>query len=273
MSESTSVYVNYPEQGGQRIQTVAECVAASRITNTQRIRQTPRRGLNAEQGTINSLTTFALLIVTIVLSVKFNNLKSENKQLQTSLKNVTRARDQLQTSYNNLTRERDQLQTSYSNLTRERDQLQTSYRNLTRERDQLQKKLAETDAQAKLGWRYFNSSFYYLSTSMKTWNESSQDCINRGANLVIINSREEEEFISLQLGSSRAWTGLNDRENEGVWKWVDGTPLTTAFWAVGEPNNFLDEDCAEILGGLEKKGWNDSPCSTKYYWICEKSVF
>ncbi|XP_058240769.1 C-type lectin domain family 4 member M-like [Hemibagrus wyckioides] len=211
-----------------------------------------------------------MLIVATVMGVKFNNLTSVNKQLQTSYNNLTRERDQLQISYINLTRERDQLQISYFNLTSEKDHLQTSYIKLTRERDQLKNKLAEIDTQAKLGWRYFNSSFYYISTSRKNWSESRQVCLNRGADLVIINSTEKEEFISLQLGSSRAWIGLSDIEEEGVWKWVDGTPLTTAFWAVGEPNNALDEDCAEIMLVL---GWNDLPCSAKNYWICEKMCF
>ncbi|KAK3507547.1 hypothetical protein QTP70_028449 [Hemibagrus guttatus] len=222
MSESTSVYVNYPEHGGERIRTVAESVSASRINNTQRMRLTPSRGLSAKRRTFDSLITLLpLLIAAIVLGVRFNILKSENKQLQTILKN----------------------------LTRERDQLQTSYNNLTKERDQLQNKLAETDAHTKLGWRYFNSSFYYISTAMKTWNESRQDCRNRGADLVIINSKEEEEFISLQLGRSRAWIGLSDIEVEGVWKWVDGTPLTTE-----EKKNRSDMSQVDYVSYTEERG-------------------
>ncbi|KAI4899096.1 hypothetical protein NFI96_020371, partial [Prochilodus magdalenae] len=91
-----------------------------------------------------------------------------------------------------LTAERDRLQTSYTNLTVERDQLQTSYTNLTVERDQLQKKLLELEEVNKQGWRYFDSSIYYITTKKKSWSESRQDCRQREADLVVINSPEEQ---------------------------------------------------------------------------------
>ncbi|XP_070964786.1 CD209 antigen-like [Oncorhynchus clarkii lewisi] len=210
--------------------------------------------------------------------------------------NATEERDQLQTRYNNLTRERDQLQTRYNNLTKERDQLQTRYNNLTKEKGHIQATL--------FGWRYFDSSLYFLSTEKKTWEESRQDCkgrgadlviINsreeqrgtgerenrqdckgRGADLVIINSREEQTFVfNLHL---RVWIGLTDSVTEGIWKWVDGTPLTTGYWGSGQPDDgglfSWQEDCVEIYYGQDDsvQTWNDDKCGTNHNWICEKVV-
>ncbi|XP_042173057.1 C-type lectin domain family 12 member B-like, partial [Oncorhynchus tshawytscha] len=133
------------------------------------------------------------------LQTSNNNLTKERDQLQTSYNNLTKERDQLQTSYNNLTKERDQLQTSYNNLTKETDQLQTRYNNLTNERDQLQTvkvflkmRLTNLKKTCPEGWQKFESSWYFLSTETKTWKESREDCLERGADLVIINSREEQ---------------------------------------------------------------------------------
>nr|XP_029507126.1 C-type lectin domain family 12 member B-like isoform X2 [Oncorhynchus nerka] len=109
--------------------------------------------------------------------------------------NLTEERDQLQTRYNNLTEERDQLQTSYNNLTEERDQLQTSYNNLTEERDLLVWRAERSGC--PVGWRKFDCSCYFLSIVSKTWEESRQDCLNRGGDLVIIQSREEQVRCSV----------------------------------------------------------------------------
>ncbi|XP_029586301.1 CD209 antigen-like protein E isoform X1 [Salmo trutta] len=154
------------------------------------------------------------------------------------------------------------LETSYNNLTEEKKQLQISYNNLTKERDKF----------TELEWRKFNSSLYYISNEYKTWEDSRRDCLKRGADLAVINSEEEQVFIS-QL-NTKPWIGLTDKDSEGTWKWVDGTPLTTAFWFTEEPNDGAvnGEDCVSLYYHTESalKNWNDLACNnTELMWICE----
>ncbi|XP_026215268.1 C-type lectin domain family 4 member M-like [Anabas testudineus] len=214
------------------------------------------------------------------LQTSFRNLTKENDQLQTSFRNLTKENDQLQTSFKNLTKENDQLQTSFKNLTKENDQLQTSYSILTKDRDQLQKILEkrideQNNPQVLYSevWRHFNGNFYYFSSLMKSWQESRNDCQQRGADLVIINSAKEQDFI--RSWRKHMWIGLNDREVEGTWRWVDGTPVLTAtrFWGTSEPNDAKGtEDCAEIYNYESQNSWNDAPCEIQKHWICESRL-
>ncbi|XP_047671594.1 C-type lectin domain family 4 member M-like isoform X2 [Tachysurus fulvidraco] len=203
-----------------------------------------------------------------------NTLTKERDQLQTSYNTLTKERDQLQTSYNTLTKERDQLQTSYNTLTKDRDQLQTSYNTLTKERDQLQTSY-NTLTNERNNLQRDKNELQRFSKLAKSWPESRQDCSERGAGLVIINNREEQEFLSKMRCSRKAWIGLNDRDSEGVWKWPDDTPLTTGYWGRGEPNKYSgDEDCV-ITGEMSDSIWTwaDYPCHHKFIWICEKTIF
>ncbi|XP_064782789.1 CD209 antigen-like protein E [Oncorhynchus masou masou] len=201
-----------------------------------------------------------LLAGIIGLSVQYSNVS----------KNSSAARDQLQTSYNNLTKERDQLQTSYNNLTKERDQLQT-------ERDVLSGRLTNLKITCPEGWQKFESSWYFLSTESKTWKGSRQYCLERGADLVMINSDKEQTFL-FNL-KKRVWIGLTDSVKEGTWKWVDGNPLTTRYWYDPQPDNGGgkpvngEEDCAEIRTDQSPlNAWNDLSCVENLHWICEKVV-
>ncbi|XP_036439421.1 CD209 antigen-like protein E [Colossoma macropomum] len=157
--------------------------------------------------------------------------------------------------------------TDLNNQTKETHQLQN-------ETDKLQRRLSEPEKTKQQDWTFFNTSMYFISTGEKSWSESRQDCRKRGADLVTVNSREEQDFIEKFRRDQRAWIGLTDSETEGAWKWVDGSALTTKFWEHEEPNsNAGNEDC--VITGYKSdpvNNWADFPCNDRFVWICEKSI-
>ncbi|XP_002822912.3 C-type lectin domain family 4 member E isoform X1 [Pongo abelii] len=125
-----------------------------------------------------------------------------------------------------------------------------------------------------LNWEYFQSSCYFFSTDTISWALSLKNCSAMGAHLVIINSQEEQEFLSYKKPKMREFfIGLSDQVVEDQWQWVDGTPLTKSlsFWDVGEPNNIATlEDCATMRDSSNpRQNWNDVTCFFNYFRICE----
>ncbi|XP_036797745.1 CD209 antigen-like protein 2 [Oncorhynchus mykiss] len=247
----------------------------AKLSESEQPKKRPLRAAAVCLGLLSVLLLAGIIGLYLYYDRVYNNLTEDRDQLQTSYNNLIAERDQLQTSYNNLIAERDQLQTSYNNLTEERDQLQTSYNNLTEERDQLPRERDMLVWRAEGngcpgGWRKFDSSCYFLSIVSKTWKESRRDCLNRGGDLVIIQSREEQDYIKTFMVMS--WIGLTDEDREGLWTWVDNTQLTTAeYWHPGEPNGGREENCGMIW--MNYDAWNDASCSAALPWICEKYAY
>uniref|UniRef100_A0A673KJP5 C-type lectin domain-containing protein n=1 Tax=Sinocyclocheilus rhinocerous TaxID=307959 RepID=A0A673KJP5_9TELE len=220
-------------------------------------------------------------VIVLGLQTKINSLTEERDQLLTSITNLTEDRDELQTKINSLTEERDQLLTSITSLTEERDELIIKNRNLLNERQQLinqPKLLCKEDE-----WIYYQSSFYYMSNERKSWTESRQDCKKRRADLIIINNREEQDFVKNNTVKREFWIGVTDIDVEGNWKWVDGKSSTEhlmlictfRFWASREPSGGRVENCAVtyLTQWPDLLGWLDVKCNNAYQWICEKSIW
>nr|XP_055064546.1 CD209 antigen-like protein A [Misgurnus anguillicaudatus] len=139
-------------------------------------------------------------------------------------------------------------------------------KNLTEEKDQLLTKYTKLWTHLQEGWIHSHFSLYFISSEKKSWTESRRYCIEKGADLIIINNKEEHDFIKTIIVGHRFWIGLTDSAVEGRWKWVDGSTLNSSFWGPDEPNSYGgDEDCAEYRSSW----WNDNPCEDILIWICE----
>ncbi|KTF76079.1 hypothetical protein cypCar_00047934 [Cyprinus carpio] len=91
-----------------------------------------------------------------------------------------------------------------------------------------------TDSHVEGRWKWVDGStlisgFYYMSNERKNWAESRQDCQKRGADLIIINNREEQDFVKKITDKREFWIGVTDSVEDGRWKWVDGSTLTSGL--------------------------------------------
>lgn len=94
-----------------------------------------------------------------------------------------------------------------------------------------------------------------------TWDEAKSDAESRGGHLATVGSEEEWQRIKPILSASQhLWLGATDSEQEGVWKWIDGTPWSFTNWGATEPNNSGNEDYLGIwpVNQQPNRSWFDA---------------
>ncbi|XP_076610604.1 CD209 antigen-like protein 2 [Chaetodon auriga] len=158
----------------------------------------------------------------------------------------------------------------------DKDQLQRSYDSLHNNHSQLQQEVLLLHRQISglccpEGWTRFGCSCYYKDSQRKKWEDSRTDCQSRAADLVVINSREEQEFVRGLNEPGAFWIGLKAEYThkttgwEPNWEWVDGSPLTLRFWETGHSQKtwFHYAECCNKQGK-----WTQSRYFNSNNWIC-----
>ena len=125
-----------------------------------------------------------------------------------------------------------------ASMERDMEQLLLTLKNLTEQRDSLLCKQECPD-----GWKKFCFKCYRTSKVVGSWNKSREFCVHYGADLVVVDSKEELEFISRYCGN--ICLGQTDEAGEGTWRWVDGTVLSldNPSWSRGGPDGDEDKNC------------------------------
>ncbi|KAK7904936.1 hypothetical protein WMY93_017543 [Mugilogobius chulae] len=124
---------------------------------------------------------------------------------------------------------------------------------------------------AVAGIKETESKVYLLVKEEKRFWDAQLYCQARGGHLAMPKDNVSNSAIATYLreaGVSRVYIGLNDVDQEGVFTYVDSSPMSTfSAWRRGEPNNaYDDEDCTDLLSSGE---WTDVSCSPTMYFVCE----
>ncbi|CAH1781368.1 unnamed protein product [Owenia fusiformis] len=113
---------------------------------------------------------------------------------------------------------------------------------------------------------------YQLFTDVrKDWPSARQDCLSKGGDLVSIVGVHEQAYISAMIissaghGSLSFWTGGNDRDQRGGWRWSDGSPFRFVLWSQGEPRR---KHCVSITA-IDGR-WKAQDCPTNQAYMCKK---
>ena len=125
------------------------------------------------------------------------------------------------------------------------------------------------------GW-VEHGTHYYLDMKKKlTWNRGEEECLQICANLPVIKSAAENDFL-LSLAEKHLWglwLGMESVNGDNVFQWVDGTQVADGFsaWAPGEPNFPGRENYGYMYTtGFRKGKWNNNAFWQNRSLVCQK---
>jgi len=127
-------------------------------------------------------------------------------------------------------------------------------------------------------WEPYDDHCYYWSNNTKTWDEAEAFCQEENGHLASITSNAINQYVVEGMNSRglrNTWMGGTDIDEEGTWKWRDGSPFIFTFWHSGEPNNqggnqhCLNQWKHPLSIGQGIK-WDDQRCSDSLTFLCSK---
>ena len=117
-----------------------------------------------------------------------------------------------------------------------------------------------------------NHTYHLLSAS--SWSDAASVARSLGGFLVTVDDSEEDQWLFDTFAVSNdttrhLWIGLSDHQNEGDFRWHDGTPFTYRNWGEGQPGDGDDEDYVHItgtnMGTIDPATWNDLEDDPQYF--------
>ncbi|KAK7093257.1 hypothetical protein V1264_007046 [Littorina saxatilis] len=123
---------------------------------------------------------------------------------------------------------------------------------------------------------FHNTCYDVVTYDPLTWEDARVRCQTNGGRLVEIAGITTLSFLTGYLSTldnvgTGVWIGLDDKDQEGLWRWDSGPPLKSSHWGPEQPGGFTGwlDDCALMkLDGF----WYDYQCDVFYQhfsYICQ----
>ncbi|XP_048245490.1 C-type mannose receptor 2-like [Haliotis rufescens] len=116
---------------------------------------------------------------------------------------------------------------------------------------------------------------YILVLNTSVWETARLNCMSSfGGHLAIVDSIDKINFLTVLINATgdfflrKFYIGASDIQEEGSWRWMDGSPLNFTYWRPGQPTSTPDQDCLAWKFG---DGWRNRPCTDNIFSICERS--
>ena len=117
-----------------------------------------------------------------------------------------------------------------------------------------------------------NNTYHLLKAS--SWTEAASMARSLDGFLVTIDDAEENSWVLETFGvqdeiAIHMWIGLSDFENEGDFRWHDGSPFFYRNWGEGQPSTGEDDDYVLLAGTnmntINSGEWNDATVDPEYF--------
>jgi len=106
---------------------------------------------------------------------------------------------------------------------------------------------------------------YYGSDNKLTYAAAAAICRNDGGLLATPLDADSNRILATLMHSG--WIGIDDQDEEGVWRSLEGHLAEYLPWAKNQPDNYADrEDC---VVQWQEQGWNDFPCTGRRVFTCQ----